>query len=205
MSTRVGLISDVHASPEPAAEALAIFKSQGVDATFCLGDIAGYGGDFDATVALLVDHGCQAILGNHEIWYLEDHADAEETPASRWVGSLPRVVQLTIEGKRLYMVHGSPPDSTMDGIRLLDLDGNVIADAREYWSQRLQGFGDEVLLVGHTHQVFCERIGGTLVINPGSTRFNHSCAILNLPGLELQIFGLSGKQPVRSWNWGMRK
>ena len=205
MSTRVGLISDVHASPEPAAEALAIFKSQGVDATFCLGDIAGYGGDFDATVALLVDHGCQAILGNHEIWYLEDHADAEETPASRWVGSLPRVVQLTIEGKRLYMVHASPPDSTMDGIRLLDLDGNVIADAREYWSQRLQGFGDEVLLVGHTHQVFCERIGGTLVINPGSTRFNHSCAILNLPGLELQIFGLSGKQPVRSWNWGMRK
>jgi len=205
MSTRVGLISDVHATPEPAAEALAIFKSQGVDATFCLGDIAGYGGDFDATVALLVDHGCQAILGNHEIWYLEDHADAEETPASRWVGSLPRVVQLTIEGKRLYMVHASPPDSTMDGIRLLDLDGNVIADAREYWSQRLQGFGDEVLLVGHTHQVFCERIGGTLVINPGSTRFNHSCAILNLPGLELQIFGLSGKQPVRSWNWGMRK
>ena len=195
----------MHASPEPAAEALAIFKSQGVDATFCLGDIAGYGGDFDATVALLVDHGCQAILGNHEIWYLEDHADAEETPASRWVGSLPRVVQLTIEGKRLYMVHASPPDSTMDGIRLLDLDGNVIADAREYWSQRLQGFGDEVLLVGHTHQVFCERIGGTLVINPGSTRFNHSCAILNLPGLELQIFGLSGKQPVRSWNWGMRK
>ena len=41
MSTRIGLISDVHATPEPVAEALALFKSQAVDEIFCLGDIAG--------------------------------------------------------------------------------------------------------------------------------------------------------------------
>lgn len=203
MSTRIGLISDVHATPEPVAEALALFKSQGVDKIFCLGDIAGYGEDLEDTVALLVDHGCLAILGNHEIWFLEDHTDAEDTQAGRWFGSLPRNLQLTIEGKHLYMVHASPPDSAMDGIRLLDLDGNLIEAARDYWSQRLQGLEHDVLLVGHTHQVFCEKIGGTLVINPGSTRFNHSCAILSLPELELQIFGLSGRQPVKSWNWGM--
>jgi len=204
MSKRIGIISDVHATPEPVAEALALFKSQGIDDIFCLGDIAGYGEDLEDTVALLIDHGCQAILGNHEIWYLEDHRDAEETQARRWFGSLPRVLQLTIEGKRLYMVHASPPESAMDGIRLLDLDGNVIEDARDAWRQRLQGFEHDVLLVGHTHQVFCERIGNTLVINPGSTRFNHTCAILSLPELELQLFGLSGRQPVKSWNWGLR-
>ena len=203
MSKRIGIISDVHATPEPVAEALAVFKSQGVDDIFCLGDIAGYGEDLEDTVALLVDHGCQAILGNHEIWYLEDHTDAEDTQAGRWFGSLPHVLQLTIEGTRLYMVHASPPDSTMDGIRLLDLDGNVIEDARDAWRQRLQGFEHDVLLVGHTHQVFCEQMGNTLVINPGSTRFNHACAILSLPELGLQIFGLSGRQPVKSWNWGM--
>jgi putative phosphoesterase len=204
MTTRIGLISDAHASPEPVAEALALFKSQGVDDIFCLGDIAGYGDDLEDTVALLIDHACQAILGNHEIWYLEDHGDGEDTPAGRWFGALPRVLQLTIEGKRLYMVHASPPDSTMDGIKLLDVDGNIIKDARDYWRQRLQGFEQDVLLVGHTHQVFCEQLGDTLVINPGSTRFNHTCAILSLPELELQIFGLSGRQPVKSWNWGLR-
>jgi len=205
MSMRIGLISDIHATPEPVAEALALFKSQGVDDIFCLGDVAGYGEDVEDTAALLIDHGVQAILGNHEIWYLEDHTDGGETQAGRWFGSLPRVLQLTIESKRLYMVHASPPDSTMDGIKLLDLDGNIIEDARDYWRQRLQGFEHDVLLVGHTHQVFCEQIGETLVINPGSTRFNHSCGILSLPELELQTFGLSGRQPVKSWNWGMSK
>ena len=24
------------------------------------------------------------------------------------------------------------------------------------------------------------------------------------PELELQLFGLSGRQPVKSWNWGLR-
>jgi len=203
MTRRIGLISDVHATPEPVAEALALFESQGVDAIFCLGDIAGYGEDLEDTVALLIDHDCRAILGNHEIWYLEDYADAADTQAGRWFGSLPRVLQLTIDGKHLYMVHASPPDSTMDGIRLLDLDGDVIEDARDYWRQRLKGFEHDVLLVGHTHQVFCEQIGNTLVINPGSTRYNHSCAILSLPELELQLFGLSDRQPVKSWNWSM--
>jgi len=204
MSTRIGLISDVHATPEPAAEALALFESLGVDAVFCLGDIAGYGEDLEDVVALLIDHGCRAIVGNHEIWYLSDHADEKDSLINRWFGSLPRVLQLTIEGRRLYLVHASPPDSTMDGIKLLDLDGNVIKDAKDAWRRRLRGFEHDVLLVGHTHQVFCEQIGGTLVINPGSTRFNHTCAILSLPELELRIFSLSGRQPVKSWNWGSR-
>ena len=187
------------------AEALAWFKEQGVDRTLCLGDIAGYGEDLEATVALLVEHDCQAILGNHELWYLDKHADEEDTPASRWFRSLPQVIKLTIEGKRLYIVHASPPDSTTDGIKLLDLDGNLIAEEKAHWTERLQGFPHDVLLVGHTHQVFCEQLGDTLVINPGSTRFNHTCATLSLPEMELKVFALSGKQPVKFWSWGINQ
>jgi len=187
------------------AEALARFKEQGVDRILCLGDIAGYGDDLERTIALLVEHDCQAIPGNHERWYLDKHADAEETPASRWFKTLPQVIQLTIEGKRLYLVHASPPDSDTDGIKLLDLDGNLIAEEKARWTERLQGFPHDVLLVGHTHQVFCEQLGDTLVINPGSTQFNHTCAILSLPEMELKIIALSGKQPVKFWNWGINQ
>ena len=113
------------------------------------------------------------VLGNHEIWHLEKHAADEESLASRWFGSLPRMLQLTIAGKRLYMVHASPPDSMKNGIRLLDLDGNLIAAEKARWTGyllgHLQGFRHDVLLVGHTHQVFCEQLGNTLVINPGSS------------------------------------
>jgi predicted phosphodiesterase len=195
----------VHATPEPVAEALALFKSRGVDRILCPGDIAGYGADLDHTVALLLGHDCQAVLGNHEIWHLEEHATGKETPTSRWFGSLPRVLQLTIEGKRLYMVHASPPDSVKGGIRLLDIDGNLIDAEKARWSGHLEGFGHDVLLVGHTHQVFCEQLGNTLVINPGSTLFNHTCAILSLPELSVEWFGLSGKQPVKTWNWADEK
>ncbi len=198
MSTRIGLISDVHATPEPVAEALERFREQGVDHILCPGDIAGYGEDLERTVALLLEHGCQATLGNHERWYLDKHADAEDTPASHWFKSLPRFIQLTIEGKRLYMVHASPPDSDTDGIKLLDLDGKLIAEEKARWTERLHGFPHDVLLVGHTHQVFCEQFGNTLVVNPGSTRFNHSCAILSLPDMAMEVFGLSGEEPVGS-------
>ena len=91
----------------------------------------------------------------------------------------------------------------MDGIRLLDIEGHVIDLECDYWAERLQDFEHDVLLVGHTHQVFRQQIGDTLVMNPGSTRFNHSCAILMLPELEFEVIGLSGRQPVVSWNWGM--
>jgi predicted phosphodiesterase len=195
----------VHATPEPVAEALALFKSRGVDRILCPGDIAGYGADLDGTAALLLEHDCQAVLGNHDIWHLEEHAADKETPASRWFGSLPRVLQLTIAGRRLYMVHANPPDSVMGGIRLLDIDGNLIAAEKTRWTEyplgHLLGFRYDVLLVGHTHQVFCEQLGDTLVINPGSTLFNHTCAILSLPEMSVEWFGLSGKQPVKAWHW----
>ena len=205
LSTRIGLLSDVHATPEPVAEALALFKSRGVDRILCPGDIAGYGADLDHTVALLVEHDCPAVLGNHEIWHLEKHEADEETLASRWFGSLPRALQLTIAGKHLYMVHASPPDSVRGGIRLLDIDGNLIEAEKARWAKQLQGFQHDVLLVGHTHQVFCEQLAKTLVINPGSTLFNHTCAILSLPEMALEWFSLSGRRPVKSWNWADEK
>ena len=76
--------------------------------------------------------------------------------------------------------------------------GERVGRVREIWETGAH----DVLVVGHTHQLFTERLGGTLVINPGSTQFNHSCAILSLPDLEVRIFSLSNQAPLKSWNWG---
>ena len=48
-----------------------------------------------------------------------------------------------------------------------------------------------------------EQLGNILVINPGSTVFNHTCAVLSLPDMKVRIFPLSGKTPRKTWNWGM--
>jgi putative phosphoesterase len=202
VSTRIGLISDPHATAAPVEEALSLFKAAGVDHIFCAGDIAGYGNELEATLHLLIEGGCSAILGNHDLWYLEDSADKLEARTRQFFSNLPSVLELTIEGKTVYTVHASPPRSYMEGIKLLDERGEILPDRKRGWSERLQGFEYDVLVVGHTHQVFAERLANTLVINPGSTKFNHSCAILDFPGLKVRVLPLSDKKVVKTWNWG---
>lgn len=204
MSVKIGLISDVHATPEPLRNALELFRQEGVASILCAGDIAGYGPDLERTIALLEESGCRAILGNHDLWWLADFEAEEKGRISCYLRRLPLIDELEVEGVRLSMVHGSPPASVMEGIKLLDEEGEMIDELRELWCDSLAGYAADVLVVGHTHQVFAENLGGTLVVNPGSTRFNHTCAILHLPEMEVEFYPLGGKKPERVWNWGMQ-
>jgi putative phosphoesterase len=203
VSVKIGLLSDVHASAAPVAEALAILRREGVDTILCPGDIAGYGTELEATVELLSESGCSAILGNHDLWWLSDSDRQTGGAAETYLRSLPRMLTLSAAGKELYMVHAHPPDALMNGIRLLDENGILIPEQVALWSDYLRPFSFDVLVVGHTHQVFAERLGDVLVVNPGSTRFNHTCAILSLPAMDVRFIPLGGRRPVPAWNWGM--
>ncbi|MDX1571692.1 MAG: YfcE family phosphodiesterase [Xanthomonadales bacterium] len=196
--SRIGLISDVHATPEPVAEALAIFRREGCDRVVCAGDIAGYGDRLEETIALLSDAGCAAISGNHDRWQVS----REQGPA--YLESLPRTLELQLEGCTIQVVHASPPRSDREGIVLLDEQGRLIPERVDEWTDRLSDLKADVLIVGHTHQVFAERLGQTLVVNPGSTVFNHACAILTLPQEQVDFFSLSGRPLIKAWHWGMK-
>lgn len=198
----IGLISDVHATPAPVAEALSIFEQAGVDQVFCAGDIAGYRDELEQTVALLAESGCEAVLGNHDLLYLDHYGDEADNAAVAYFRRLPASMETLIAGKRVYLVHAHPPDACHGGIKLLNREGQVQPDRVALWTQQLQTFDCDVLVVGHTHQVFAEHVGDTLVVNPGSSAFNHSCAILRLPEMSVEVFPLSGKVIERTWNWG---
>lgn len=198
----IGLISDVHAAPAPVAEALAIFTQAGVDQVLCAGDIAGYMDDAEATIKLLVDNHCQTIVGNHDLLYVDHHEDEAASNVVSYLKNLPVSYENIIEGKSVYMVHAQPPGSCHGGIKLLDKNGELLADKVALWSEKLRAFDYDVLIVGHTHQVFVEVLANTLVVNPGSSVFNNSCAILRLPEMTVQLFALSGKTIQTTWNWG---
>lgn len=198
----IGLISDVHATPEPVAEALAIFSNAGVSHVFCAGDIAGYMDKLDETIKLLVENDCQTIMGNHDLLHIDHHEDGSDDNVITFLKHLPATIETIIEGKSLYVVHAQPPDECHGGIKLLDKNGQIQTDKIALWTERLQSFNHDVLIVGHTHQVFAEVIADTLVINPGSSVFNHCCAILRLPEMTVETFSLSGKQIEKTWNWG---
>ena len=198
----LGLISDVHASAAPVQEALAIFARAGVDRVLCAGDIAGYHDEVEQTVTLLVDNDVQAVRGNHDLRYLDRCDEGEDGPVAVYFRQLPAVLDIEIAGRRVRVVHAEPPDSCDgSGIRLLDPNGGVRPERAELWTQQLAGCDCDVLVVGHSHQVFAERLGNTLVVNPGSTVFNHSCAILRLPEMTVQLLPLSGKPIRKTWNW----
>jgi len=198
---KIGLISDVHATAAPVAEALTLFRQHHVDMTICAGDIAGYGQELEQTVELLIESECKTITGNHDVWYLDDPAHDENKRIKDFFSALPKTLNFSAAGKQVYVVHASPPHSIMDGINLLDDDANVKPEQKTQWTNTMDEFDYDVMIVGHTHQVFAEKSGNTLVINPGSTKFNHTCAILTLPELTVEVLSLSNKEIVKTWNW----
>ncbi len=203
MTTRIGLVSDVHSSPRPLAQALQIFAREKVDEVICAGDIAGYYDNVASTVDLLAESKCLAICGNHDQSYLEKPPNESDIAVRAYLQSLPATLNLEIEGKKLLVVHANPPAELTGGIRLLDQQGAVREDRWQEWRQRLEGVACDVLIVGHTHQVYALHIGEVFVVNPGSSVFNHSCMILSLPNLEVTEFALDGREIVRCWNFSM--
>lgn len=203
MTTRIGLVSDVHSSPLPLRQALDIFAAEGVDEIVCAGDIAGYYDNLAPTIDLLAQANCKTIVGNHDQSYLEQPAHAGDRRIRQYLEALPPTLELTIEDLRILVVHANPPAEQHGGIRLLDPDGKPRDDRLQEWTEKLSTLEYDVLVVGHTHQVYALQLGGVLVVNPGSTVFNHSCMILTLPGLTVRSFGLGKHDIVECWNFGM--
>lgn len=203
MSFKIGLIGDIHATVGPLLDALNILEQESVDLVLCVGDIAGYGTEIEQCIELLTERACVTILGNHDVWYIEKNANRLKKWVETFFSNLPAAWEATVEGKRIFAVHASPPDSLDKGIILLDQYGNIMPNKKEQWGVQLEQYGFDVLAVGHTHQVFGEMLGKTLLINPGSTKFNNTCATLRVPEQEFRIFPLPGKTASKVWHWGM--
>lgn len=203
MTTTIGLISDLHSSPQPLRQALDIFERENVDDIICAGDIAGYYDTVAPTVALLLQSNCKAVIGNHDQSWLEHPPREDDQQVRAYLGELPRRLELEIEGMKVLVVHANPPAEQSGGIRLLDQQGEIIEERRQEWTSNLATVDCDLLIVGHTHQVYAAQLGKVFVVNPGSSVFNHSCMILSLPELTVREFGLGGQDIVRSWNFSM--
>ena len=201
MPSRIGLIGDVHASPAPLKQALNIFESEAVSKIICTGDIAGYFEQLTETIELLEAHRCETIIGNHDQAFLEKNLDIKESNEYCFLQHLPETLEYEIDNIRILVVHAHPPDHQHGDIKLLDQNGVLIEKQKQYWINELADFEHDVLIVGHTHQVFAEQLGNTFVVNPGSSQFNHSCMILSLPDLSVQTFALEDQPILKCWNF----
>jgi putative phosphoesterase len=179
---RVAVITDIHANL-PALEAtLAAIEAIGVDATYCGGDLVGYGPHPNEVCALIEERATSTIYGNYDYAIareLEDCGCAYVTPHDRELGQrsvewtlahtggpakafmrdLPFDLRFEMGGVRVRLVHGSPRK----------VNEYLFEDKPASLYERLaRGAECDVLVFGHTHKPWMREYGGVLFVNCGS-------------------------------------
>ena len=150
MTTTVGVISDTHCPefierlPEQVFEAF-----RGVELILHAGDVTG-----PATLADLARVApVEAVRGDHD----------------NELGELPAVRELTVEGRRIVVVHGQrsrwieEPNTLLWTLSL----GYFVPNRGLPHALRGRFPGADVIVYGHTHRPRADLIDGTLVFNPG--------------------------------------
>ncbi len=71
----------------------------------------------------------------------------------------------------------------------------------------LRGYEVDLVLLGHTHTPMKIRHNDVCFVNPGSVRGTRprdsgTCAVIDLPSLELEVLSLRDGAPVSLTSWG---
>lgn len=128
---RLAFIGGIYSNYHALTAALDDIASRGVDAVYFLGDLGAFGPHPDRVPRLLIERGIRGIQGNYEeslstraadchCGYTDprdnhfaqisyDYTFANTSDALKdWMGTLPRELRFTADGKRFLLVHGSP-------------------------------------------------------------------------------------------------
>ncbi len=155
------MVSDIHCNHE--ALAIALEGMGEVDELLCAGDAVYQFRFSNEVIRALRERGTRYVLGNHEDVLLGKwgeharsaaHVDAGELA---WMAEQPRRIETRVNGKSLVMVHGSPFEPH-----------NEYIYPNSPSISRLAEIGSDYIVLGHTHYQMAQRVGRSLVINPGS-------------------------------------
>jgi diadenosine tetraphosphatase ApaH/serine/threonine PP2A family protein phosphatase len=149
---RVAAITDIH-SNLPALEAvLTDIEAAGLEETWCLGDVVGYGVEPDACTALVRERCAVCLVGNHDLAVLGslDIASFSEAAAVavEWTrdnvsdSTLEFLRELNPQGERsgIGLYHASPRDPVWEYV----LSGEQAGAGMDANPQRIG-------LIGHSH------------------------------------------------------
>jgi len=129
--TRLALFGGVYGNDLALTAVLRHIRRRGADLVWCLGDVGGFGPHPDGAAEILRGHGIPTLCGNYDdaIGYERldcgcgysdprdnhfaqvsyDYTLANTAPAHRaWMRSLREQERLEVEGRRVFLCHGSP-------------------------------------------------------------------------------------------------
>jgi putative phosphoesterase len=134
----LGILSDTHGRADAAAEGMRVLRAAGATYFIHCGDVGSES---------VLDH-----LAGTQASFVFGNTDWDRRPLERYAQSIGvtchgAAADLTLDGKRIAVVHGDDPR----------LKQHLLA-GQEY----------DYLFQGHTHVPADERVGRTRVINPGA-------------------------------------
>ena len=164
MTTRIGVVADTHCPefmdrlPDRVFEVL-----RGVDLIFHAGDVNGPG----TIAALAALSPVQVVRGDHDL------------ESTGW----PLSKEVTVEGKRIVIVHGNRSRWVEEPQTLLWTLSLGTYHPHSWLARGLRArFGNaDAIVFGHTHRSIVETLDGTLMFNPGGVhQWNPTTAALRL-------------------------
>lgn len=175
---KLALLGDIHGNQLALEAVLASAQASGVDCLLVTGDLVGYYYEPLRVLEMLRSWDCHVVRGNHEDMLALARCDPDYLVKmeSRYgsgvrialeqldeqsldeLCSLPHPLELTLDGCRVLLSHGSPWDNNQ----------YIYPDSPSELYDRSAVEGFDLVVMGHTHYPFNCAIGGVLVVNPGS-------------------------------------
>ena len=184
---KYGILSDIHEDITGTLSALAELRARGADVLMHLGDLIEEKKYVDDLVAILLAHGVEGVMGNHDKAFAM-RAGKPKTSSQKYICRLPE--RLVYDGS--VFVHTSPIRECCNGIKTTD-NASKVFELTDM----------PIIFVGHTHVPggFSEqRIISAeecmplqlekdkkYILNPGSVRYSKTCALYDA---EKQTFEL---------------
>jgi predicted phosphodiesterase len=156
---RVAVLSDIHGNLEALQATLAAIDQAGVEETWCLGDVVGYGARPAACLALVREHCTVRLAGNHDL-VAAGVSSAEGFSRSARIAISWTSQQLSPEERD--EIRGWPSATQLQGIGLAH--GSMRDPAWEYVvepavaRQLLEDQVQQIVLVGHSHLALSWRL-----------------------------------------------
>ena len=139
--TRIGVVSDSHGGRLHLERFVEICLAESFDQVFHLGDVLEDARWLEKNLEVPVT----SVAGNCDFY-----------------AHHPREARVTVEGKRLLLIHG-------DRYRV-----KLGYDMLSYYAEEN---AVDAALFGHTHQPFAGYVGRALLINPGALKNGHYCIL----------------------------
>ena len=171
---KIAVISDIHGNVDALSTFFKDVTTENVDTIICLGDLVGYGPYPNEVISMIREKHILCIKGNYDNSVVDnEYSYIRETTLNSFslpwtvnelteenrlfLQNLPSTIALTIEGKELLFVHGSP----------YKINEYLLKDAHNTLNI-MNSINEDILFCAHTHLPDIKQFSNKMYINCGS-------------------------------------